>query len=378
MEEQLSFQFALPSGWHVINADPTGIVPRLDTNGDGELEWVILYSFDVPGNQTFTPIRCAIYHAVRREPRWPIIYPYHLQAPGWTYLGEGAGRVSVHVDDVLTDIEPDDEYPEGTYFAPDEVIVEAKSPAGQTTRVSIFQWRNTVVPPEYRSRIDPQEHIVLPSEPPGFNSQWYQCVGLFEGTVDVQVQPNRVTVRDRINDRSQLALVKTYEPSAASGGYLYGGRDLVEPISSCIDFAFGLPEDVAQSPYPEKIVMAFHRQYIEQPVEYGSAFLTEHAKTRRANDPEWNLFTPSRAPVIERVCVKSLRYGSELEAEVESFETSVDRQDAGEEPPPIVTRVETWAEYAAPGYDTERTRVIWELIRVDNHWQINDILDIGN
>jgi hypothetical protein len=375
-EEQLSFQFVLPEGWQVVNADHTGRVTRLDTDGDQEAEWVLLYSFDTPGNENFVPIRCAVYHTVRREPRLPIIYPYHLQAPGWTYLGEGSDRVSVRVEDVLTDIEPDSNYAPGTYFAPNEVIVESRDPSGRVTRASIFQWRNTVVPAEYRKRIDPREHIVIPSEPPEGNSQWYQCIGLFEGSAGVQVEADEVTVSERLDDRSQLARVQTYEPTAGAGGYLRGGQELVTPVSSCVDFAYGLGEDIAQSPYPEKIVMAFHKQFRAQDADYGALYLTERARLQREAAPEWTLFGLNRLPPVQSVCIKELRYGNEMSAEMQSYRTSITTQGSGQKPPPITTQVETRAEYRVQGRPVTQTTIVWELIKDEDVWKINDILQI--
>lgn len=372
-ENAVRFQFAAPEGWRIINVDDAGNVTQLDTDGDGDQDWVILYSFDDPGNAAFAPVRCAIYQSVQREPRLPIIYPYHLQAPGWTYLGEGADRVSVRVADIVTGIQPDETYPEGTDFATNEVIVENKSPTGQVTRVSIFQWRNTV-PPEYRSHVDPQEYIFAPSKPPPANSQWYQCIGLFEGTVEVRPEANQVTVVDRLNDRSQLARVNVYKPNAGAGGYLYGGQDLVPPVSSCVDFAFGLPSDVAQSPYPEKIVLAFHRQFQSTESSYGAAYLTETARQARNGDPAWGLFATGRGLVIERICLKRLRYGSDLEAEVLTAIPPLGDQPTPETPTPMTTQVETWAEYHIAGQPMEPTRIRWELVKQDNRWKISGIL----
>jgi len=50
----LDLRITLPPTWEVDRTD------QLDTDGDGELEWVICYTFDVPGNKDFVPIRCAI------------------------------------------------------------------------------------------------------------------------------------------------------------------------------------------------------------------------------------------------------------------------------------------------------------------------------
>jgi hypothetical protein len=371
-EPPVRFEFAAPDGWKVINVDKNGNVTRLDTDGDGDQDWIILYSFDDPGNAAFAPIRCAIYQSVQREPRLPIIYPYHLQAPGWTYLGEGAGRVSVRVADVVTNIQPDETYPQGTDFATKEVVVENKGPDGQVLRASIFQWRNTV-PPEYRNRAEPQEYIFVPSEPPPANSQWYQCIGLFEATVRVQIEANQVTVLDRMNDRSQLARVNVYEPVAGTGGYLYGGQDLVPPASSCVDFAFGVPSDVVQSPYPEKIVIAFQKQFQSAESNYGDAYLAASARQARNSDPAWHLFATDGDVTVESVCLKQVRYGSELEAEVLSFRGPLDEEATPIAPVPITTQVETSAEYHLSGQPVQTVRILWQLVQQDNQWKIEKI-----
>jgi hypothetical protein len=374
-EPPVRFEFAVPDGWQVVNVDENGNVTRLDTDGDGDQDWVILYSFDDPGNAAFAPVRCAIYQSVQREPRLPIIYPYHLQAPGWTYLGEGTGRMSVRMADIVTSIQPDETYPQGTYFATKEVVVENKGPDGQVVRASIFQWRNTVAP-EFRNRTDPREYIFIPSEPPPANSQWYQCIGLFEATVRVRVEANQVTVVDRMNDRSQLARVNIYKPAAGTGGYLYGGQDLVPPASSCVDFAFGVPSDVVQSPYPEKIVLAFHKQFQSSDSNYGAAYLAAPARQARDSDPAWHLFATGRDATVESVCLKRVRYGSELEAEILAFRGPLDEEATPVAPTPITTQVETWAEYQQPGQPVQLTRILWQLVQQDNQWKIEKILAI--
>ncbi len=373
-EEQLSFQFVLPESWQVVNADHTGRIPQEDTNGDEtDPEWIILYAFDAPGDAAFTPVRCAIYHTVRREPKLPIIYPYHLQAPGWTYLGEGAGRVSVEVADVITGVEPGNKLPEGSHVAEKEVVVKSRDANGYTTRLSIFQWRDTVSA-DYRKRIDPQEHIVISSEPVGWDSQWYQCVGFFEGTAGVTLNKNEVIVRHRVNDRSQLARVNTYKPEYGIDGYLDSEQKLVTPQSSCIDFAYGLPGDVTQSPFPEKIVMVFHSQFGSLEDGYGATHLTEKAKDTRSTDPDWTRFDQLQ-PMAKDLCITSLRYGDELENEIKSFDISIKSQDADQRPASIGTQVETQVKYYQVGKPQLMT-IVWELVQKDNVWQINDILSI--
>src|SRR5512136_2190674 len=77
------FSFALPTGWEIVSTS------QLDTTGTGEEAWVILYTFDQPEQKVFAPVRCAVYNVSRRESKLPLIYPYQLQTPSSTYLGEG-------------------------------------------------------------------------------------------------------------------------------------------------------------------------------------------------------------------------------------------------------------------------------------------------
>lgn len=345
--KDLDFQFALPSTWSVVN------VARLDTDGDSENEWVLLYTFDDPQDPNFGPVRCAVYDVAHREPRLPIIYPYHLQAPGWTYLGEGAQRTSVRLANVITTIPgPTDTNP--TFK--EEVILESKSGEDFVNRISIFRWRDNV-PPELRKRTDPNEVLILPNEPPA-SGEWYQCVGMFEASLQVKLGTDRVEVWDRVNDRSQLAKISTYQPeSGSSTGYLNDVYQLIDPTSVCLDFAFGMPENVEQSPYPEKVVMAFQKSFAVNR-EYALNLLTSKAKeVLTSMDPAW----------LHDPCATEVSYGphSELESEVQSFAV-------GEESP-IRAQVGTQLIYPS-GQQKRQAELTWRLVRIDNAWKIEDFV----
>jgi hypothetical protein len=345
--KDLDFQFALPTTWRIVD------IARLDTDGDAENEWVLLYTFDDPQDPNFGPVRCAVYDVAHREPRLPIIYPYHLQAPGWTYLGEGAERTSVRLADVVSTIpDPTDTNP----AFKQEVVLESVSGEGFVNRVSIFRWRDNV-PPELRKRTDPNEVLILPNEPPT-SGEWYQCVGMFEASLQVKLDVDRVEVWDRVNDRSQFAKITTYQPLPGSPtGYLNDVYQRIDPISVCLDFAFGMPENVAQSPYPEKVVMAFQKSFAGSR-EYALSFLTAEAKQVLGSmDPGW-LHSP---------CVTQVSYGphSELESEVQSFEV-------GEESP-IRAQVGTQLIYRSE-QQVRQAELTWRLVRIDNAWKIEDFI----
>ncbi len=348
--KDLDFRFAMPASWQVVR------VLRLDTNEDGDNEWVILYSFDEPGKRDFVPIRCAVYHLFRRDPKLPVIYPYHLQAPGWTYLGEGESRTAVKMGDFITKVALDDTYPPETRFAKNELLIQSTDGDGFVNRVSIFQWRDSSTK-EFQ---DPNEILILPHEPKG-RGQWYQCLGLFEGSLKVEVETDQVKVWERTNDRSQFAMVNTYKPTGGPGGYLDENDQTVPPVSSCIDFAFGVPQDVAQSPYPEKVVMAFLKEFTVKP-DYGSRFLTDAARQRRKGKGAWHEF----ANHSQQVCVKVVSYGP-------GNETRADMQAFSQGHGVIATTVQTLSEHRIQGKAPRQVNVEWRLIKEDNTWKIDDV-----
>jgi hypothetical protein len=355
--KELDFRFALPDSWEVDK------VERLDTDHDGDNEWVILYAFDNPGDKDYAPIRVAVYDIAHREPKLPIVYPYHLQAPGWTFLGEGMGSVSVQIEDVVTVAPPDIEEDE------DEIVVQNTGPEDRINRLSIYRWRDNI-PQELRKRTDPHEILLVPGQPIA-SGEWYQCIGMFSASHEIRIGQDWVIVVDRLNDRSQLAKVTEYRARAETNGYLDASQQLGEPQSVCIDFAYDMPTEVAQSPYPEKIVMAYHLTFNQDP-SYGRDYLTQNARDSLGSD-EWKLFRPS----TRDVCVKQISYGpsQETESEIESFgmandQTSTDidvraNPDATPSPPqasaPIQAVVQTTASYG-PNED-ETIQIEWHLVR---------------
>jgi hypothetical protein len=151
----------------------------------------------------------------------------------------------------------------------------------------------------------------------------------------------------------------------------------VPPASSCVDFAFGVPSDVVQSPYPEKIVIAFQKQFQSAESNYGDAYLAASARQARNSDPAWHLFATDGDVTVESVCLKQVRYGSELEAEVLSFRGPLDEEATPIAPVPITTQVETSAEYHLSGQPVQTVRILWQLVQQDNQWKIEKISTIG-
>jgi hypothetical protein len=379
---------ALPPTWEIDT------VYQLDTDLDQDTEWVICYTFDNLENEAFVPIRCAIYDMARREPRLPIFYPYHLQAPGWTYLGEGTQKVSVSLQNVIS--------ASGTAESPAsdadpyEVVVSNRSPSGFTDRVSIFRWYDNV-PINLRNRTDPHEVLILPNQPPSWG-EWYECVGMFQSGFKVNLEFNQVTVTERLNDRSQLARIDLYEYDPGSGldGYLDDSQQLVPPDSSCIGFAHGIPTNVAESRYPEKIVMAFLTTFDREP-DFGDSFLSTSGTQSRASGCIRQHFARTAQPV----CVKLVSYGpsNELKSEIRAFGQAQDQlitdlQVLSQDPiptrvsldtPTISAQVETW--HTVPGL-SEVIKVRWRLVRAERdgaqegtstvgQWKIDEACEIA-
>jgi hypothetical protein len=363
----LDLRITLPPTWEVDRTD------QLDTDGDGELEWVICYTFDVPGNKDFVPIRCAIYDIARREPKLPVIYPYHLQAPGWTYLGEGSGNVSVMLENVVTQAQQSSD-PEAL-----EVIVTNEDADEFVNRVSIFRWRDSI-PEALRKRTDPHEVLIVPSQPPS-DGEWYECLGMFESTLQISVQVDQVTVIDRTwedrntTDRSQLARVNVYRPDSRLGGYLDESHNLVPPTSTCIDFAHGMPADVADSPYPEKVVMAFQKTFMVEP-DYGNNLLTPSARNIRqspTSGSSWDYFSGT----IAEACVQIVSYGpsAETAAETTAFNAAEFKIQSI-----IRAQVETLAVHEITGQNPpQEVKATWSLIREEQEqgqqgrWKIESV-----
>jgi hypothetical protein len=384
----LDLGLALPPTWQIDTAY------QLDTDLDQEAEWVICYTFDNLENAAFVPIQCAIYDMARREPKLPIFYPYHLQAPGWTYLGEGTQRVSVSLQNVISasDVPGDPDLDVDPY----EVVVSNQAPSGFIDRVSIFRWYDNV-PSELRNRTDPHEVLVLPNQAPAWG-EWYECVGMFKSAFRVELAFNQVTVWERLNDRSQLARIDiyTYDPGSGLEGYLDEAQQLVPPASSCIGFAHGIPADVAESPYPEKIVMAFLHTFNRDP-SFGDNFLSADGKQSRRSGCIGQHF----ARTAQNVCVKLVSYGppNEIKSEIRAFGQAQDQQITDlqvltqdstptrviMDTPTISAQVETWHTILG---QSEMIKVQWRLVRAEvddanegtstvGQWKIDEACEVA-
>ncbi|MDY7039527.1 MAG: hypothetical protein SVX38_01540 [Chloroflexota bacterium] len=293
-------------------------VERLDADNDGHLEWVLFYQYDVIEGQTrrqFSPIAAVVYNADaptgRKEP--PVIQPYPLHPPDEDYLGEN--QCEIRMADVIAKND-------GL-----ELVVESIDANGLITDASIFTWRG--------------------DEEAGAGSPGYKCLGFFRTRGQVEVSSDRVVVRERTDERSQLAVRQVYQPK--DGSYLDVNDRVLAPIESSVEFAFGKPKDVLNSPYPEKIVLAFYQDInTDAALDYLSADGRE-----RLIRGELDLGAPWSRSRIAKTLVRELRY---IPPAVGSPETQVSVR--------VSFRPTT-------GEESEVVELTWVLIQEGGFWKMD-------
>jgi hypothetical protein len=198
-------------------------VQLLDADGDNKNEWIVFYKFDLVEGLTgreFSPIGAAVYNDDHGDP--PVVFPYELHPPDRVYLGEK--HCEAEIRDLITTNE-------GL-----ELLVGCYAEEDLMVDLSVFHWYD-------------QDRDDL-SKNPSEERQGYECLGFFQGSGGVTLDGSRVVVRERTEERSQLSIKNIYDVREHSY-FQAGGRELCPPVEESVEFTFGVPEDVAQSPYPE-------------------------------------------------------------------------------------------------------------------------------
>lgn len=304
-------------------------VQRLDPASGLKPQWLVLYKYDV--TERFSPIAGVVYRADRGgSNKPPVIYPYPLHLPDRDYLG--SDNVSVRAADVLS-AQP------GL-----ELVAENKNANGFVTEAAIFYWHDPFPEEVWRA---PQDQ------------RYYECMGFFRTSGQITVEPDRVEVQELVGDRSQLARLYEYRPDER-GSYLPDGVTLKQADSSRIDFAFGQSGAVLDSPYPEKIVLAFYN-LLGGPTENLEPYLSEEGKKLLpAGLPGYGCaWSPGQ---VAKARVHEITYFPGVESQVKEEE---DRQ----------ALVELQVQCQSKGGETmpQDVHVGWFLKREEGHWRMDQI-----
>jgi len=293
-------------------------IKREDTDSDGQLEWVVFYRFDQVGGGG--PVAALIYDVVLDpESQLPIVYPYKLRTPDQNYLAQDIPELS------LVDIVKEDSL---------------------TRKELVFSTDTELV--FFRLTRDP-------SGPPVDNPPLYRCIGFFRSDGGVRFNPenHRVTVTSRAGyERSQLVTRREFEP-IADGYFLTNTTTLVSPVESRVDFPEGIPSTILDTPYPEKIVLAFYQTLGKSDAKPS---LYEYLSTQAATElmqGKLRYGSPLPFTQIQRAIVQELSY----------YPTQEDSKAAL-----VIAKVIFQPKEGAPSSLIE---VRWRLIRVGTQWKMD-------
>jgi hypothetical protein len=310
-----------------------------DTDGDGQNEWVVFYQFDLVDGRS--PYGGVVYDDDRGQP--PALFPYRLLPPDRDYLSQG--KVKLSRADVVTlgEIKP-----------VKELLVYGETDK-LNTELGIF--RN--IP------------NTLPWEPPTDDPRRYQVIGFFRGDAGVTYDDTTktVTVLNRAGyDRSQLAVQTVYALNEKRGTYMSPTDPdvLGAPASTQVVFAYGMPDDILNTPYPEKIVLAFYTTLGERPPKVAPRdLLTGQAliEYERNNLGYFGLQNGTKDNVSD-VQLKLLSYVPA----VEEFDASA--TILGAEPRAIVVEVDLEGKVGQAQVSTAEP-IRWVLTLVDGDWKID-------
>jgi hypothetical protein len=313
-------------------------VQYVETDGDGNKEWVVFYQFDLIDGRS--PYAGVVYDYDRGEP--PVLFPYRLLPPDRDYLSEGIVRLDL--EDIVT---------LGETQPVKEMFIYGHA-GGLDIDLTIFRY----VPNS------------LPWEFPRDEPRAYQVIGNFrgDGGVSFDLKTKRVTVRNRAGyDRSQLAVETVYALDEARGTYmsLANSEQLGAPVSSKVVFAFGMPPDILDTPYPEKLVLGFYQMLAEkQPTIEPSEFLTGEALIQYNQDNLAYFGFGNVTGKVNQVSITQLNYAPEVEQINPSITV------LGEEPRFLIVSVDFEAQVGASFTQTTQP-IQWVTTLVNGKWRID-------
>jgi hypothetical protein len=300
-------------------------IQRFDADSDQSREWVLFYRLEQLGqNQTVA----ALIYDVVHDPfsQLPVIYPYRLRTPDQNYLATVVPTIGLAhvVPEVGSVARPE------LYFKTDSELV-------------IFRLTRE------------------PGGAPTDNPPLYRCIGFFRSNAGVDFDPAQgltVTVTSRnVYERSQLVKKEYYAPGPPPefDGYFITTTNLLKPPAEYeVDLPEGLGAEILQTPYPEKIVLAFYKTLGRaNPQPPLKDYLTQPAAELLAQG-KLNHGSPYAPNNISRAVVKEILYFATQE------ESTVAKVIVG-----VVFRSTTGQQSAL----TERT---WILTRgADRQWRMD-------
>jgi hypothetical protein len=314
-------------------------VENVDTDGDGQKEWVVLYRFDLTGGRS--PYAGAIYDSDRGDP--PVIFPYRLVPPDRDYLSDNA--ISLQLNDLVK---------LGETKPVPEVFITGNA-GGINTDLTIFRYVPNSLPWEF-PRDEPRR---------------YQVIGSFRGDGGVRYNAagKTVTVLNRGGyDRSQLAVQNVYRLDEARGTFMSAAdpKELGAPASSQVVFAFGMPSDILETPYPEKLVLGFYKALAQKQSSTikPEDFLTGQALIEYSRGNLLYFGFPDVSGDVTQVRVTQLSYSPQTEA----FDASV--TVLGKEPRFLTVSIGFESQVGASVAQTPRP-IEWVTTLVDGKWKID-------
>jgi len=241
----LEVQRLIPSAWSIV----PGKNLTCDFDGDGENEWLVVYSYDqgdvqAPGQSKAGPVSRTLIGGVIYDAKLDLnapvdggqypptsITPYRLlpdfsSGKGQGYLGESDVKL------ILFPAEKDGK------CSPDEIAFLGYSNGEQSlpTRLSIFRWAGEGI---------------------GYRAAYFSGNARVDvpGALDGSQSISQITTYNRLNDRSRMCESRAFQ----RGGDPLDMSFVEDQQAFTADFCFGAPPDPT---YPEGVVVAFLRGYV--------------------------------------------------------------------------------------------------------------------
>jgi hypothetical protein len=325
----------------------TGPALRLDVDADQKDEWLIFYHVDpVTGEAPGSPIIAAVYRALSdRDSRMPAsIQTTLLWVPGQGYLC--LHSCSAQMLDVIS-------------ASPGAELVVFDQAGGGTVGVAIFRWQSDLdvknLDVGQTEDLSCRECVAAENFSATAVCGGFVPLGHFRDDV-INVTIDQVVTLTRRNDRSDLAVKRTYTPQTSGRYYQAEVKNVYDaprkqPIAAQeIVFASGAPENPTDVKVPEKLVLSFYLNYTNT-AEVQRYFTADAWNRIGANCSNGICGCVSARENVARVKVLDVSF-SELEPDL------------------VVTSVQCVSNNG--GLDPVR-QVAWRLERrADNTWRLSD------